>query len=164
MFHMLIGIAEQTITSIRQEASCGSAVFSSSTKWYKVSRQRVLVDTFDREVITSPSNAGSCRRETQWDLCDEPTPVSMTWKVSGSRKGCSIAAVLQEAALMLQCSSNESTVQPQFSLESSFHTPTPLYPLCALVLHLFAIVMLNFFVSVVLIVVVVVLYMFECGM
>ena len=32
-------------------ATCGSAVFSSPAKRYKVSRRRVLVDTFNREAI-----------------------------------------------------------------------------------------------------------------
>ena len=48
---MCIGVAERTITNIRQEASSGGAVFSSPAKRYKVSRRRVLVDTFDREAI-----------------------------------------------------------------------------------------------------------------
>ena len=39
------------ITNIWQEASCGSGMFSSPAKWYKVSRWRVLVDTFDREAV-----------------------------------------------------------------------------------------------------------------
>ena len=51
VFRMCIGIAKRTMTNIWQEASCGSAVFSSPAKQYKVSRQCVLVDTFDCEAI-----------------------------------------------------------------------------------------------------------------
>ena len=49
--YVCVGIAERTITSVQQEASCGSTVFSSLAKQCKVRRRRVLVDTFDREAI-----------------------------------------------------------------------------------------------------------------
>ena len=49
MFHMCI--AERTIAGIQQDASCGSVVFSSPEKWYKVSRQHVLGDIFDHEAV-----------------------------------------------------------------------------------------------------------------
>ena len=39
------------IASIQQEASCGSAVFSSLEKWYRVSRWSGLVGTFNHEAI-----------------------------------------------------------------------------------------------------------------
>ena len=48
---MCIEITEWTITNIQQEASCASTVFSSPAKRYKVSRQRILVDTFNCEAI-----------------------------------------------------------------------------------------------------------------
>ena len=51
MCYICVGISEQTITRVGQEASCGSAAFSSPAKGYKVSRWRVLVDTFDCEAI-----------------------------------------------------------------------------------------------------------------
>ena len=49
--YVCVGIAERAITSIRQEASCGRAVFLSPVKRYEVSRRRVLVDTSDHEAI-----------------------------------------------------------------------------------------------------------------
>ena len=50
-FYGHAGISERTITRLRQETSHGSASFTSPAKRYKVSRRRVLVDTFDREAI-----------------------------------------------------------------------------------------------------------------
>ena len=49
--YVCVGIAKQTITSVRQEASCGSAVFSSPAKQYKVSRPHLLVDTSNWEAV-----------------------------------------------------------------------------------------------------------------
>ena len=50
---MCVRIIEQTTASIQQEASCGigSSVLSSLEKWYKVSRHRGLVDTFNHKPI-----------------------------------------------------------------------------------------------------------------
>ena len=51
MCYIYVGITEWTITRLQQEATCGSAVFSSPAKPYKVSRWHVLVDTFHCEAI-----------------------------------------------------------------------------------------------------------------
>ena len=50
-YYVCIRIAERMITSIWQQDSGGSTVFSSPPNWCKVGSSRVLVGTSDREAI-----------------------------------------------------------------------------------------------------------------